>query len=75
MYLIFYLRIANISKASKIGKNLMVSTNVSFVHVVLLLVPVIGGIQKDIWAQLYSCKHTDGSLIPETNSPKKGFNT
>lgn len=30
-----------------------------------------GGIQINTWDQLSYCKHIDGSLIQETNLPKK----
>jgi hypothetical protein len=45
-----------------------------FVHVVLHLAQVIGGILKNILAQLFYYKLTVGLLIQEINIHRKGFN-
>lgn len=50
----------------KTEKSLTVCTNVSSVLVAPLLVHLTGGTKTNTSVQQFSCRHTDGSLILET---------
>lgn len=65
------MELLNIIKVKKIENYLMDYMNVFYVHVVLQVVQVIGGIQIDIWVQLFLCKPIDGLLIQEMNTEMK----